>query len=397
MYKNINKFEFYKIKSEKNIEKLSNVFLDFYYAFCILSFEEQMSLINEFKKSFFVGESYLNNQHICKMLSFSNKDMNYRIYYSLDKGELFAVENNEPTYIKNALYVANLGKLITSTVLIIKTLIEQEGDIFVNNEDVKIEEFEKISLEFSRVLLSEVRHKIEDYCYLVHNNIKKSIGGTLYCLTNQFYKDKILQSEYFNFVFPSIEQASAFLSPEVIGLKTSLSLLETSALPITQTITPLFDGLTRNVYLDLNILSKYYSYDDIFKNSKNRMLLTLTLNDSNYNLLTKEDQDQLFSNSIKVVSKLKNELEKTRANKESDFYYLNFIKNYYIEMKSSKSDKSKLLFSNKEIDEIFRKILIDKISEALLFISKNNIDFDSNSQKMIIDSFEDSIVILNGI
>ena len=127
------------------------------------------------------------------------------------------------------------------------------------------------------------------------------------------------------------------------------------------------------------------------------MLLTLTLNDSNYNLLTKEDQDQLFSNSIKVVSKLKNELEKTRANKESDFYYLNFIKNYYIEMKSSKSDKSKLLFSNKEIDEIFRKILIDKISEALLFISKNNIDFDSNSQKMIIDSFEDSIVILNGI
>ena len=66
-------------------------------------------------------------------------------------------------------------------------------------------------------------------------------------------------------------------------------------------------------------------------------------------------------------------------------------------MKSSKSDKSKLLFSNKEIDEIFRKILIDKISEALLFISINNIDFDSNSQKMIIDSFEDSIVILNGI
>lgn len=397
MYKNINKFEFYKIKSEKNIEKLSNVFLDFYYAFCRLSFEEQMSLINEFKKSFFVGESYLNNQHICKMLSFSNKDMNYRIYYSLDKGELFAVEDNEPTHIKNALYVANLGKLITSTLLIIKTLIEQEGDVFVNNEDVKIEEFEKISLEFSRVLLSEVRHKIEDYCYLVHNNIKKSIGGTLYCLTNQFYKDKILQSEYFNFVFPSIEQASAFLSPEVIGLNTSLSLLETSALPITQTITPLFDGLTRNVYLDLNILSKYYSYDDIFKNSKNRMLLTLALNDSNYNLLTQEDQDQLFSNSIKVVSKLKNELEKTRANKESDFYYLNFIKNYYIEMKSSKSDKSKLLFSNKEIDEIFRKILIDKISEALLFISINNIDFDSNSQKMIIDSFEDSIVILNGI
>ena len=397
MYKNINKFEFYKIKSERNIEKLSNIFLDFYYDFRRLSLEEQMSLINEFKKLFFVGESYLNNQHICKMLSFSNKDMNYRIYYSLDKGELFTVENNEPIHIKNALYVANLGKLITSTLLIIKTLIEQEEDVFVNNEDVKIEEFKKNSLEFSRVLLSEVRHKIEDYCYLVYNNIKKSIGGTLYCLTNQFYKDKILQSEYFNFVFPSIEQASAFLSPEVIGLKTSLSLLETSALPITQTITALFDGLTRNVYLDLNILSKYYSYDDIFKNSKNRILLTLALNDSNYNLLTQEDQDQLFSNSIKVLSKLKNKLEKTRTNKESDFYYLNFIKNYYIEMKSSKSDKSKLLFSNKEIDEIFRKNLIDKISEALLFISKNNIDFDSNSQKMIIDSFGDSIVILNRI
>lgn len=204
MYKNINKFEFYKIKSEKNIEKFSNVFLDFYYAFRRLSLEEQMSLINEFKKSFFVGKSYLNNQHICKMLSFSNKDMNYRIYYSLDKGELFTVENNEPIHIKNALYVANLGKLITSTLLIIKILIEQEEDVFVNNEDVKIEEFEKISLEFSRVLLSEVRYKIEDYCYLAHNNIKKAIGGTLYSLTNQFHKDKISQSEYFNFVFPSI-------------------------------------------------------------------------------------------------------------------------------------------------------------------------------------------------
>ena len=267
MYKNINKFEFYKIKSENNIEKLSNVFLDFYYAFCRLSFEEQMSLINEFKKSFFVGESYLNNQHICKMLSFSNKDMNYRIYYSLDKGELFAVEDNEPPHIKNALYVANLGNLITSTLLIIKTLIEQEGDVFVNNEDVKIEEFEKISLEFSRILLSEVRHKIEDYCYLIHNNIKREIGGTLYSLTNQFYKDEILQSKCFNFIFPQIEQASSFLSPEVIGLKTSLSLLETSSLPITQTITPLFNSISRNVYLDLNILSNYYSYDEIFKNS----------------------------------------------------------------------------------------------------------------------------------
>lgn len=397
MYKNINKFEFYKIKSENNIEKLSNVFLDFYYAFCRLSFEEQMSLINEFKKSFFVGESYLNNQHICKMLSFSNKDMNYRIYYSLDKGELFAVEDNEPTHIKNALYVANLGNLITSTLLIIKTLIEQEGDVFVNNEDVKIEEFEKISLEFSRILLSEVRHKIEDYCYLIHNNIKRETGGTLYSLTNQFYKDEILQSKCFNFIFPQIEQASSFLSPEVIGLKTSLSLLETSSLPITQTITPLFNSLTRNVYLDLNILSKYYSYDEIFKNSKNKLLLTLVLNDSNFNLLSKEDQDGLINNSIKVVSKLKNQLGKIKINKKSNLYYLNFIKNYYIEMKSSKSDKSKLLFSNKEIDEIFRKILIDKISEALLFISKNKIDFDYNSQKMIIDSFEDSIVILNGI
>lgn len=210
MYKNINKFEFYKIKSENNIEKLSNVFLDFYYAFCRLSFEEQMSLINEFKKSFFVGESYLNNQHICKMLSFSNKDMNYRIYYSLDKGELFAVEDNEPPHIKNALYVANLGNLITSTLLIIKTLIEQEGDVFVNNEDVKIEEFEKISLEFSRILLSEVRHKIEDYCYLIHNNIKREIGGTLYSLTNQFYKDEILQSKCFNFIFHKLSRLAPF-------------------------------------------------------------------------------------------------------------------------------------------------------------------------------------------
>lgn len=397
MYKNINKFEFYKIKSENNIEKLSNVFLDFYYAFCRLSFEEQMSLINEFKKSFFVGESYLNNQHICKMLSFSNKDMNYRIYYSLDKGELFAVEDNEPTHIKNALYVANLGNLITSTLLIIKTLIEQEGDVFVNNEDVKIEEFEKISLEFSRILLSEVRHKIEDYCYLIHNNIKREIGGTLYSLTNQFYKDEILQSKCFNFIFPQIEQASSFLSPEVIGLKTSLSLLETSSLPITQTITPLFNSLTRNVYLDLNILSKYYSYDEIFKNSKNKLLLTLVLNDSNFNLLSKEDQDGLINNSIKVVSKLKNQLGKIKINKKSNLYYLNFIKNYYIEVKSSKNDKVKLLFSDKSIDETFRKNLIDKISEALLFISKNNIDFDSNSKKMISDSFKESIVILNRI
>lgn len=397
MYKNINKFEFYKIKSENNIEKLSNVFLDFYYAFCRLSFEEQMSLINEFKKSFFVGESYLNNQHICKMLSFSNKDMNYRIYYSLDKGELFAVEDNEPTHIKNALYVANLGNLITSTLLIIKTLIEQEGDVFVNNEDVKIEEFEKISLEFSRILLSEVRHKIEDYCYSIHNNIKREIGGTLYSLTNQFYKDEILQSKCFNFIFPQIEQASSFLSPEVIGLKTSLSLLETSSLPITQTITPLFNSLTRNVYLDLNILSKYYSYDEIFKNSKNKLLLTLVLNDSNFNLLSKEDQDGLINNSIKVVSKLKNQLGKIKINKKSNLYYLNFIKNYYIEVKSSKNDKVKLLFSDKSIDETFRKNLIDKISEALLFISKNNIDFDSNSKKMISDSFKESIVILNRI
>lgn len=397
MYKNINKFEFYKIKSENNIEKLSNVFLDFYYAFCRLSFEEQMSLINEFKKSFFVGKSYLNNQHICKMLSFSNKDMNYRIYYSLDKGELFAVEDNEPTHIKNALYVANLGNLITSTLLIIKTLIEQEGDVFVNNEDVKIEEFEKISLEFSRILLSEVRHKIEDYCYLIHNNIKREIGGTLYSLTNQFYKDEILQSKCFNFIFPQIEQASSFLSPEVIGLKTSLSLLETSSLPITQTITPLFNSLTRNVYLDLNILSKYYSYDEIFKNSKNKLLLTLVLNDSNFNLLSKEDQDGLINNSIKVVSKLKNQLGKIKINKKSNLYYLNFIKNYYIEVKSSKNDKVKLLFSDKSIDETFRKNLIDKISEALLFISKNNIDFDSNSKKMISDSFKESIVILNRI
>ena len=397
MYKNINKFEFYKIKSENNIEKLSNVFLDFYYAFCRLSFEEQMSLINEFKKSFFVGESYLNNQHICKMLSFSNKDMNYRIYYSLDKGEFFAVEDNEPTHIKNALYVANLGNLITSTLLIIKTLIEQEGDVFVNNEDVKIEEFEKISLEFSRILLSEVRHKIEDYCYLIHNNIKREIGGTLYSLTNQFYKDEILQSKCFNFIFPQIEQASSFLSPEVIGLKTSLSLLETSSLPITQTITPLFNSLTRNVYLDLNILSKYYSYDEIFKNSKNKLLLTLVLNDSNFNLLSKEDQDGLINNSIKVVSKLKNQLGKIKINKKSNLYYLNFIKNYYIEVKSSKNDKVKLLFSDKSIDETFRKNLIDKISEALLFISKNNIDFDSNSKKMISDSFKESIVILNRI
>lgn len=397
MYKNINKFEFYKIKSENNIEKLSNVFLDFYYAFCRLSFEEQMSLINEFKKSFFVGESYLNNQHICKMLSFSNKDMNYRIYYSLDKGELFAVEDNEPTHIKNALYVANLGNLITSTLLIIKTLIEQEGDVFVNNEDVKIEEFEKISLEFSRILLSEVRHKIEDYCYLIHNNIKREIGGTLYSLTNQFYKDEILQSKCFNFIFPQIEQASSFLSPEVIGLKTSLSLLETSSLLITQTITPLFNSLTRNVYLDLNILSKYYSYDEIFKNSKNKLLLTLVLNDSNFNLLSKEDQDGLINNSIKVVSKLKNQLGKIKINKKSNLYYLNFIKNYYIEVKSSKNDKVKLLFSDKSIDETFRKNLIDKISEALLFISKNNIDFDSNSKKMISDSFKESIVILNRI
>lgn len=395
MYKNINKFEFYKIKSENNIEKLSNVFLDFYYAFCRLSFEEQMSLINEFKKSFFVGESYLNNQHICKMLSFSNKDMNYRIYYSLDKGELFAVEDNEPTHIKNALYVANLGNLITSTLLIIKTLIEQEGDVFVNNEDVKIEEFEKISLEFSRILLSEVRHKIEDYCYLIHNNIKRETGGTLYSLTNQFYKDEILQSKCFNFIFPQIEQASSFLSPEVIGLKTSLSLLETSSLPITQTITPLFNSLTRNVYLDLNILSKYYSYDEIFKNSKNKLLLTLVLNDSNFNLLSKEYQDGLINNSIKVVSKLKNQLGKIKINKKSNLYYLNFIKNYYIEVKSSKNDKVKLLFSDKSIDETFRKNLIDKISEALLFISKNNIDFDSNSKKMISDSFKESIVILN--
>ena len=397
MYKNINKFEFYKIKSENNIEKLSNVFLDFYYAFCRLSFEEQMSLINEFKKSFFVGESYLNNQHICKMLSFSNKDMNYRIYYSLDKGELFAVEDNELTHIKNALYVANLGNLITSTLLIIKTLIEQEGDVFVNNEDVKIEEFEKISLEFSRILLSEVRHKIEDYCYLIHNNIKREIGGTLYSLTNQFYKDEILQSKCFNFIFPQIEQASSFLSPEVIGLKTSLSLLETSSSPITQTITPLFNSLTRNVYLDLNILSKYYSYDEIFKNSKNKLLLTLVLNDSNFNLLSKEDQDGLINNSIKVVSKLKNQLGKIKINKKSNLYYLNFIKNYYIEVKSSKNDKAKLLFSDKSIDETFRKNLIDKISEALLFISKNNIDFDSNSKKMISDSFKESIVILNRI
>lgn len=89
------------------------------------------------------------------------------------------------------------------------------------------------------------------------------------------------------FYFPQIEQASSFLSPEVIGLKTSLSLLETSSLPITQTITPLFNSLTRNVYLDLNILSKYYSYDEIFKNSKNKLLLTLVLNDSNFNLLSK--------------------------------------------------------------------------------------------------------------
>lgn len=183
----------------------------------------------------------------------------------------------------------------------------------------------------------------------------------------------------------------------MIGLKTSLSLLETSSSPITQTITPLFDGLTRNVYLDLNILSKYYSYDDIFKNSKNRLLLTLALNDSNFNLLSKEDQDSLINNSIKVVSKLKNQLEKIKINKKSNLYYLNFIKNYYIEVKSSKNDKVKLLFSDKNIDETFRKNLIDKISEALLFISKNNIDFDSNSKKMITDSFKESIVILNRI
>lgn len=105
----------------------------------------------------------------------------------------------------------------------------------------------------------------------------------------------------------------------------------------------------------------------------------------------------MINNSIKVVSKLKNQLGKIKINKKSNLYYLNFIKNYYIEVKSSKNDKVKLLFSDKSIDETFRKNLIDKISEALLFISKNNIDFDSNSKKMISDSFKESIVILNRI
>ena len=399
MYENINKFEFYRIKSDKNIEKLSNIFLDLYGDFCRLNFEEQTSLIDGFEKSFFLDESYLNNQHICKMLSFSNKDTNYRIYYSLDKGELFAAKNNEPINIKNALYVANIGQLITSTLLIVKMLIENQHYSFANEElkDEMYEDSKKYSLELSRVLLSEVRYKIEDYYRLIHNNIKRENGGTLYSLTNQFYKDEILKSQCFNFIFPQIEQANAFLSPEVIGLNASLSLLENHSLPIAQTITPLFDGLTRNVYLDLNILLKYYIYDEIFKNSKNKLLLTLVLNDPNFNLLSKEDQDGLLNNSIKVISKLKNELKKIKINKKSNLYYLNFIKNYYIEMKYSKNDKAKLLFSDKKIDETFRKNLIDKISETLLFISKNNIDFDSNSQKMIIDSFKESIVILNKI